>query len=161
MTYKTLDVKSLNWRDLSIMLEKELDLYFQNSQRLYSRGKFRKTLEELTFCTSKINKVWCHLEKLPPSEAILVIKNYSEVNYLKILCLNKLGNECCALKNVRCLYNQLRSLFLNPKINGQIRDSVRNELLKITQLYQKLEGTCGSDNLLNDFNRIFYTKILL
>jgi len=143
------------------MLEQEIDLSFQSSQKLYCSGQFRKTLEKLTLCSQKIKKDWYQLDKLPPSDAIFIIKQYSEINYLKILCLNKLGNDCCALKNIRCLYNQFRSLFLSSDLKGEIRNSLRNELLKITQLYQRIENISGPDNLLNDFNQIFYTKILL
>ncbi len=143
------------------MEERKLELLFQNSQKFYSRGKYRKTLEELSSCSILIKIDLAKIEKLPADEAIFLIKKFSEINYLKIQCLNKLGNECCALKNTRFIYGQLRSLFLNPKLSGYLRTLLRNELLKITQLYQSIENIHGCDNLLEDFNRIYYTKILL
>jgi hypothetical protein len=143
------------------MQEKELEISYQNFQKLYSRGMYKETLEEIDLYKVKIKNDLLKLEALAPILAISTIKNYSELTYLKIQCLSKLGKCCCALKNARYLYGHLRTLFLDKNLNGQIRNSIRNELLKITQLYQTLEKINGPDNLLDDFNRIFYTKILL
>ncbi|MFI5392063.1 MAG: hypothetical protein ACHQYQ_11945 [Bacteriovoracales bacterium] len=49
------------------MLEQEIDLSFQSSQKLYCSGQFRKTLEKLTLCNQKLKKDWYQLVESSPS----------------------------------------------------------------------------------------------
>ena len=135
--------------------------HFQRSQELFHQGEFKKTLAELRVCMKGIEEKFSSIEKLSPEEAHTVALRFSNIIYWRTLCFYSAGKICCARKNIYFAYDQIRSLFLNTSYDALLRNSLRVELKRITDLYKKNKEGNGPDNLLNDFNRIYYTKILL
>jgi hypothetical protein len=135
--------------------------HFQKSQELFRQGDLKKTLAELRVCMKGVEKKFSSIEKLPPEEAQIVALRFSNIIYWRALCFYAAGKVCCARKNIYFAYDQIRSLFLNTSYDAHLRNSLRVELKRITDLYKKNREGKGPDNLLSDFNRIYFTKILL
>jgi len=135
--------------------------HFSKSKEFFHQGDFKKTLMELKVCMGGIEKEFTDVDKLPPRKALEVTLKFSNVLYWRTLCFYSAGSSCCARKNVYFLYDSLRSLFLNSRYDGNFRNTLREELKRVTDLYQKFGETSGPDNLINDFKRIYYTKILI
>ena len=141
------------------MTARDWDQHFKNSKKLYHLGKYDKSLKELKVCMGGVEKDFAALKPTP--KALEITQKFSNIIYWRILCFYSAGKNCCAKKNVYFVYDQLRSIFLNPSFDGKFRNSIRTDLKKIYELYRKFQDIDENDNLAQDFLRIYYTKILI
>jgi len=142
-------------------MEPNWNYHFTKSKKLFHQGKYQQTLEELKVCLGGVEKEFTSIENLPTEKAKEVTLRFSNVIYWRTLCFYSVGKKCCARKNVYYIYDQIRSIFLNPNFEGHFRNILRVELKRITDLYIGHREETGPDNLINDFERIYYTKILI